>query len=159
MAETAVPQNAARARKITKLSMIVGLCLGLIAGLAAFYLTWTNKLAWPGSSGSEVTIAGLPDIAFVPLDPITISLGPAGRNRHLRFTAQVEVEAKYRADVELLKPRILDVLNSYLRALEPAELEAQGALVRLRAQMFRRIQMVTGEGRARDLLISEFVLN
>ena len=32
-------------------------------------------------------------------------------------------------------------------------------LVRLRAQMLRRVQMVTGEGRVRDLLITEFVLN
>ena len=33
------------------------------------------------------------------------------------------------------------------------------ALIRLRAQMLRRIQVVSGEGRVRDLLITEFVLN
>jgi flagellar FliL protein len=32
-------------------------------------------------------------------------------------------------------------------------------MARLRAQMLRRIQVVTGEGRVRDLLITEFVLN
>ena len=59
----------------------------------------------------------------------------------------------------LLRPRILDVLNGYLRAVEVAELEDPSALVRLRAQMLRRIQVVAGEGRVNDLLISEFVLN
>ena len=59
----------------------------------------------------------------------------------------------------LLLPRIVDVMNGYLRALDAAELENPAALVRLRAQMLRRIQIVTGEGRVRDLLITEFVLN
>ena len=49
-------------------------------------------------------------------------------------------------------PRILDVLNSYLRAVELADLEDPSAMVRLRAQMLRRVQIVTGEGRVRDLL-------
>jgi flagellar FliL protein len=51
------------------------------------------------------------------------------------------------------------VLNTYLRALSIADLEESTALVRLRAQMLRRVQIVTGEGRINDLLIMEFVLN
>ncbi|MEL7416552.1 MAG: flagellar basal body-associated FliL family protein, partial [Pseudomonadota bacterium] len=58
-----------------------------------------------------------------------------------------------------LKPRISDVLNTYLRAVSLDELENPAAMLRLRAQMLRRIQLVTGEGRVRDLLISEFILN
>jgi flagellar FliL protein len=56
-------------------------------------------------------------------------------------------------------PRILDVLNGYLRAIDIAQLEDPSALLRIRAHMLRRIQIVTGEGRVRDLLITEFVLN
>ena len=59
----------------------------------------------------------------------------------------------------MLLPRILDVLNGYLRAVETADLENPSALVKLRAQMLRRVQIVTGEGRVRDLLVTEFVLN
>jgi flagellar FliL protein len=65
----------------------------------------------------------------------------------------------YRADVEHLMPRVVDVLNSYLRALELGDLTDSAALMRLRAQMLRRLQVVTGEGRINDLLIMEFVLN
>jgi len=43
--------------------------------------------------------------------------------------------------------------------VETKDLEDPLALVRLRAQMLRRVQMVTGEGRVRDLLITEFVIN
>lgn len=79
--------------------------------------------------------------------------------KHLRFRAQVEVIDSAVADVTLLVPRILDVLNSYLRAIDTASIEDPQALARMRAQMLRRIQIVTGEGRVRDLLITEFVLN
>jgi flagellar FliL protein len=104
-------------------------------------------------------VEALPDIAFVPIDQMVLSLGAAAEGRYLRFTAQLEVPSVHAGDVTLLKPRILDVLNGYLRAVDPAELEDPAALVRLRAQMLRRIQIVTGEGRVRDLLVTEFVLN
>ena len=59
----------------------------------------------------------------------------------------------------MLKPRILDVLNEYLRAVEEIELESPGSLTLLRAQMLRRIAIVVGDGLVRDLLILEFVLS
>ena len=43
-------------------------------------------------------------------------------------------------------PRVVDVLNTFLRAVEPRDLEQPSALAPLRAQMLRRIQVVTGEG-------------
>jgi flagellar protein FliL len=101
----------------------------------------------------------LTGIAFVPLETMVVSLGADSNSRHLRFTAQVEVADSAAADVTLLMPRILDVLNSYLRAVDTAAIEDPGAMAKLRAQMLRRIQIVTGEGRVRDLLITEFVLN
>jgi flagellar protein FliL len=95
----------------------------------------------------------------VPIEPVIVSLGAGGEGKHLRFRAQLEVTSAHTAEVTLLLPRILDVLNSYLRALDPRELQDPAALLRVRAQLLRRIQMVTGEGRVRDLLVSEFVMN
>ena len=51
------------------------------------------------------------------------------------------------------------MVNTYLRAVAPADLEDPGALIRLRAQILRRFQLVAGEARVRDFLITEFVLN
>jgi flagellar FliL protein len=56
-------------------------------------------------------------------------------------------------------PRVIDVLNGYLRAVEPGDFDDPAILGRLRAQMLRRVQIVTGTERVRDLLIMEFVLN
>jgi flagellar protein FliL len=108
----------------------------------------------PGEAGKAME-----GIAFVEVDPITISLNASQSVKHLRFRAQLEVNADYEREVSAMLPRVTDVLNSYLRALELADLTGPLALVRLRAQMLRRVQVITGKGRVRDLLIMEFVLN
>jgi len=160
MAEADAPQDAVP-KKRSKLPLIFGLILALALGGGGFYATFSGLIlgADSGHAAEGAAVTPLPDIAFVPVDPVMISLGPASSSRHLRFTAQLEVAGAQTAEVTLLMPRILDVLNGYLRAIDVAELEDPSAMVRLRAQMLRRIQIVTGEGRVRDLLITEFVLN
>lgn len=88
-----------------------------------------------------------------------ISLPPGASARHLRFTGQLEVEPPHEKEVAGLTPRVVDTLNTYLRAVEVRDLENPAALQRLRAQMLRRVQVVVGEGRVRDLLVTEFILN
>lgn len=159
MAEAETPQDAAPPKR-SRLPLILGLVLALAMGGGGFYATYSGLIMAPGGTGAAHDSPGpLPDIAFVPVDPVVISLGPTARNRHLRMTAQLEVGKPHAAEVAMLLPRILDVLNGYLRAIEIAQIEDPAALVRIRAQLLRRVQMVTGEGRVRDLLITEFVLN
>lgn len=152
-------------KKSSKLPLILGVVLALLGGGGGFFLTQSGILggAQPEETATETPPEPLDpavsDIAFIPLDTIIVSLGPSAQNQHLRFRAQLETPTQYQADVEGILPRIVDVLNSYLRALRPEDLERTDALIRLRAQMLRRIQIVTGEGRVRDLLVMEFVLN
>ena len=171
MAETdQIAEDGAEAapKKKSKLPLILGLVLALAGGGGGYYAV-TSGLILSGEShedaahsegGHDDAVAGeMPDIAFVALDPLVISLGLGNSSQHLRFRAQLEVPAKRQPEVEKLLPRVIDVLNSYLRALEVEDLADAAALVRLRAQMLRRVQVVTGAGRVNDLLIMEFVLN
>lgn len=147
-------------KKRSKKPLLLGLVLALLLGGGGFYATWSGLLLAGGSHATADAAPGpLKGIAFVPLDTMIVSLGATSGSRHLRFTAQVEVVDTAVPDVTLLKPRILDVLNSYLRAIDTASIEDPQAMARLRAQMLRRVQVVTGEGRVRDLLITEFVLH
>lgn len=161
MAEAETPPEAAPKTKRSKLPLILGLVGALALGGGGFFATFTGMVSLGGGDdgAADAPVGPLPDIAFVPVTPVLVSLGPGARADHLRFTAQLEVAAPHAAEVTLLLPRILDVLNGYLRAIEVTELEDPSALVRIRAQMLRRIQVVTGEGRVRDLLVTEFVLN
>jgi len=127
---------------------------GMVEPMALF-----EKRAGGGSHGGVSHAAPTLGIAFVPMDPIVVSLPPGASADFLRFTGQLEVEPGQAQAVTELMPRVQDVLNTYLRAVDVRDIEQPSSSVRLRAQMLRRIQVVTGEGRVRDLLISEFILN
>ncbi|HBD92397.1 MAG: flagellar basal body protein FliL [Rhodobacteraceae bacterium GWE1_64_9] len=159
MADTAVEQAPAP-RKSGWLPLLAGLLLAVGLGGGGFFAAYSGLiLGHPPQVEEAATASPLPDIAFVPVEPIMIPLGPAGQNQHLRIVSEIEVAKPHAAEVTLLLPRIRDVMNSYLRAVEVADLQDPAALVRFRAQILRRVQTVTGEGRVRDLLITEFMLN
>jgi len=153
--------------KKSKLPLLLGLVLALVGGGGGFYAVYAGLLLAPPAEASmakdkdkdDVAMLPLPSVAYVPIKPLVINLGAGSSNRHLKFEAQLEVEPEAEADVRRVLPRVTDVLNGYLRAVRIEELEEPTALIRLRAQMLRRVQIVTGEGRVRDLLIMEFVLN
>ncbi|MCW3782043.1 flagellar basal body-associated FliL family protein [Defluviimonas sp. CAU 1641] len=147
-------------KKVSKLPILFGFVLMLALGGGGFFAVYSGLILGHGAAVKKGSphVEALPDIAFVPIAPMVVSLGSES-GRYLHFTAQIEVAKVHESDVVLLLPRVLDVLNGYLRAVEVSELEDPTALVRLRAQMLRRVQMVAGDGRVRDLLVTEFVIN
>lgn len=151
---------------------------GLIAVMAAaggYLAVQSGWVANPESRGPQRHVSSLENTTnqnhdaggkggvikatFIPMDPLLISLGPASTSKHLRFRAQLEVAQNAEADVAAVMPRIIDVLNGYLRAVETGDLQNPTALPRLRAQMLRRIQVVAGRDAVQNLLIMEFVLS
>jgi flagellar FliL protein len=158
---TATATDPAEAKpKRSRKGLLIGLGLALLGAGGGFYAVQSGLLFPPPEPGkAESDIAALPDVGFVAIETLVISLGPGSGSRHLSFSAQLEVAHGYEEEVRSILPRVVDVLNGYLRAVDIAELEDPSSLMRLRAQMLRRIQIVTGEGRVRDLLIMEFVLN
>lgn len=161
MANPAEPQDAAPKKSLKK-PLFIGAFLALLLGGGGFYATWSGLILSGADHASDAEQAAAPDmpaIEFVPMEALVISLGPAADDRHLRMTTQLEVNAGYAEDVTKLLPRIADLMNGYLHAISPKEFDDSAILVRMRAQLLRRIQIVTGEGRVRDLLVTEFVLN
>ena len=154
-----VEDNVEKPKKKSKLPLILGLVGTLICGGGGFYAVWSGLLFGAESEPVAEGAAPLPDIGFVAIPPVVISLPPGSSSSHLKFAAQLEVEQVETEAVTQILPRIQDVLNSYLRALAVAELQDPATLVRIRAHLLRRIQLVSGEGRVRDLLVTEFVLN
>ena len=160
MAEAEQPQDVAPKKK-SKKPVLIGLTLALLLGGGGFYATWSGLILGDGAEHTAEAAEpnALPDISFVPVESVIVSIGPGKDGRHLRFTSQLEVAGNHADEVTMLLPRIVDVMNGYLRAIDPTEFDDSAALVRMRAQLLRRIQIVTGDGRVRDLLVTEFVLN
>lgn len=156
-------EDAEAPAKKSALPLILGLVLALAGAGGGFFATFSGLLAPSGAEAEAPEAASVAEplapIAFVPLDPIIISLRSKGQATYLRFRAQLEVDTGREEEVTQLIPRILDVLNTYLRAVDIDEIERPSALMSLRAQMLRRIQIVTGNGRVKDLLVTEFVVN
>ena len=160
MSDAATP--TAPKKKGLMMPMAIGLVLALLGGAGGFFAAQSGLLPAPGMSdeaGSKDAKVPIEDVEFVPVDPLVISIGRAANNRHLRFLAQLEVPGGKAAQVAQIMPRIVDTLNGYLRAVDVRDFEEPTALIRLRAQMLRRVQIVAGDGLINDLLIMEFVLN
>ena len=161
--ETADNNLTGDLRKVSKLPLILGLLFALVFGggsyLAVSSGTIFNRETGNLAEDNFINVEPLPDVTFVPVDPLVISLGSKSDYSHLQFESQLEVVRQYQDDVTVLMPRIVDVLNGYLRAVNVRDFEEPSTLIRLRAQMLRRVQIVTGEGRVRGLLIMKFVVN
>lgn len=149
----------AKPQKSRKRGLMLALILSVAGAVAGYFGVSSGVIPIAAFSSQKPDNAESPDIAFVEIDPIMISLSGGQRIRQLRFRAQLEVDAAAKEGVEALLPRVTDVLNGYLRALQLEDLVDPLALTRLRGQMIRRVQVVVGREHVRDLLIMEFVLN
>jgi len=162
-AETAEDTGEGAPKKRSKMPLILGLVFAILGGGGGFMAVQMGLIGGAGGEEAQeqevVEAEPLPALAFIPMETLVINLPERAQARHLLFTAQLEVEPAYTDEVTELMPRIVDVLNGYLRAVKLAELEDPTSLIRLRAQMLRRVQVVVGDGRVKDILIMEFVLN
>ncbi|MEL6217015.1 MAG: flagellar basal body-associated FliL family protein [Pseudomonadota bacterium] len=170
--EEAVPEKAKKGSKI----LLIAIPVALLLGGGAFYGVYSGMIPLP--FGDKAEMADGPDAdkaaaaepldaepmdematAFLPVETIVISLAPEASAQHLKLSVQLEVDAEKADEVGTRLPRVVDVLNTFLRAVEVSDLERPRSMIRLRAQMLRRVQLVAGPGAIHDLLIQEFVLN
>ncbi|MEM1313162.1 MAG: flagellar basal body-associated FliL family protein [Pseudomonadota bacterium] len=143
------------------MTLVLALALMFSLGGGGFYATWSGLVTLPFSGGSasvEPRTGPSEMPRFVPIEQLTVSLGPGAEAKLLRLSAALEVAPGQEEDVRALMPRILDVMNTYLQALDETDVERAAAMSRMRSHLLRRIRIVTGEGRVRDLLVTEFIL-
>ena len=74
------------------------------------------------------------------------------------MTAEIEVAANDAATFEAMMPRVRDLFNTYLRAVEARDLEQPNATMRLRDQLLRRLRVIAEPASPRDLLFTSFIL-
>lgn len=154
-------------RRKSRAPLLIGLLLALLLGGGGFYAVFSGRLALPaaltggGDDGHAPIGAAFPAgdaPAFVPVGEMVIPLGPDATAKFLVIETSVETRPEDAAALEALRPRILDVFNTFLRAVEEADIEAPSASIRLRAQLLRRVRTVAAPIEARDLLITTFIL-
>lgn len=157
-------------KKRSKMPIILGFVLALLGGGGGFFLTSKGLIGGSTPSDSDSKVAaekeghsdGAKVIAsigeFIAVDPVVVNLPPGSKHALLRFSVQLEVAHDYASEVEQQLPRVTDILNTYLRAVDPADLEGRAALLRIRSHLRARLDVVLGPDRVQDILIMEFIL-
>lgn len=158
MADEEIQGDDAPEKKKGKGGLLLGLILALAAGGGAFAFT-SGMLGGGSSAPTREPLKISDDLAFVPIEPMTVAVGSPSDRRYLRFRAELEVGDDYKSEVETMMPRVVDVLNTYLQSLEMEDIESPSSLLTLRSQMRRRVDLVVGGNRVHDLLVMEFVVN
>lgn len=142
-------------------SAIGAIAVGGAAAGAAYLVTPTSTdCLEPAASAApkERAKPEIKDVAYINIEPLIISLGPEARSKYLKISISLETSKSHEEDLNALGPRIRDVLNSYLRAVDEGDLQRPAGMTRLRAQMLRRLQLVAPDDSISDILITDFVL-
>ncbi len=156
--------EAAPPPKRSRAPLLIGLALFVLLGAGGFYAMFSGIVTLPTGQKDEnhrpSYAAANPEDAptFVPIGEMVIPLGPNANAKFLVIDTQIETRREDAAALEALRPRILDVFNTFLRAVEESDIEAPSATIRLRAQLLRRASAVAAPIQPRDLLITSFVL-
>ena len=163
--ETSEPEGEEPAKKRSKLPLILGLVLSLAAAGGGFYATFSGMLSIAslmggekGAGQEEMVMAASSTPTFFPLGETTVPLGPDAEADYLLMTSEIEIDPKDLAAFEAMLPRIKDLFNTYLRAVEARDLEQPNATMRLRDQLLRRISVISEPAKPRDLLFTSFIL-
>jgi flagellar protein FliL len=160
--EAAEPDPPPPKRRRKFLFILLGTLILLSGGAAAawqFVPGLAEKVKMAIGHGETATIAAAKPV-FIDLPEMAVTLPNAGHPRQMRIRMSVEL-AKGTAEIgaaDVLSPRVYDALLTYLRTLREGEVDGGLGLDRLRADLFRRLDLIMGSGVLRDVLITSLVL-
>lgn len=145
--------------------MIVGplLLIGIIVG-ALFFLgiLGGSKEGEVKEEKHEESLAEqMHDVFTYNLPSMLINLRTTGRRTSfLKVTFVLEVKGNEEAkkELELLKPRIVDQFQTYLRELEVDDLQGSAGMQRLKEELLDRVNAVTAPIKVQNVLFSEFLV-
>jgi flagellar FliL protein len=159
----ALEPPAPRKRRGKKLFLLLGVVVLLGGGAGA---------AWqfvPGVAdkaramiGHHEQVAALVSSrpVFIDLPEMALTLPNGGHPRQMRIKLSVELAsgASEQQATDALSPRVYDALLTYLRTIQDGEVDGGLGLDRLRADLYRRLELVVGPGVLRDVLITSLVM-
>jgi flagellar protein FliL len=141
-----------------KLLLFVGVPLvGLAAGAGAVMSGVLDPLLERGQ-GPAASAHHAVNITMLPVAPIIVPVQMNGRSATVRLTIQIETTAEAADQAQVFLPRIADVLNGYLRAVDPSVIAEPAAFEHTRAAILRRAKLVAGNDLVRDVLIQELLV-
>lgn len=152
--ENAIP------KKGSKKKLLIFVVLSLLGLAGGFYLGWAGIVGGKEQQPHENVESGevITAYSYISMDPIIISLPPTATSKHLRFRAELEVLPEFKSEIEGKMPRVIDIINGYLRAIEVDDFENRAVLYQLKRNILHRVSLVVGPKKVNSVLILEFIL-
>ncbi len=162
--EGAAPEEAgadAAKKKKKKMMIIAGAAVGvllLVGGVSAAFLMGGSK------EGGEKKEAASEDLkekpAYYPLGDMIVNLSGEGkRPNYLKVKVTLELANEKDSQLlDLIKPRIVDNFQVYLRELRIEDLRGSAGMYRLREELLMRVTEAAQPIRIRDVLFQEMLV-
>ncbi|GGD17564.1 flagellar basal body-associated FliL family protein [Aquisalinus flavus] len=149
--------------------LMTQLVLAVVLGCTAFGTVWfmparsggTAECAPVGDVKSTATLLpelALSEITFIEMEPMIVTLGEDASARNLRIGITLETAKADQESILFAQPKLRDAFTGYLRALEVSDIEDPNSIIRLRAQLQRRAEVILGNQSVRGVLITDFVI-
>jgi flagellar protein FliL len=149
------------AKKKKKMMIIIGAAVGgllLVGGLAAFFLMGGEKSEDKKETAASEELKDKP--VYYPLGDMIVNLSGEGkRPNYLKVKVTLELaNEKDTQMMDLIKPRIVDNFQVYLRELRMEDLRGSAGMYRLREELLMRVTEAAQPIRVRDILFQEMLV-
>ncbi len=145
-----------------KLLIIVGAILLLAAGGGWYFGIIPGLLGHKedAAHAEDPAAAGTPQHVFVDMPDIIANLNNGGRRASfIKLKAKLEVARK--EDVAIVQnamPRVIDLVQSYLREVRPEELRGTAGTYRLREELVSRVSLAAAPAHVLEILFVELLV-
>ena len=117
-----------------------------------------------GDADDEAAVTAAKEVSpppvFYDMPEFLVNISTSnGPTRYLKMRVSLEVpNAEMLAQIETLMPRVVDGFQVYLRELRPEDLDGSAAIVRMKEELLRRLNLAVEPHEVRDVLFKEVVV-
>ena len=151
-------EGEAQPKRKLPLKLIIMVAAGVLVlgggGTAAFMM-------FGGKHEEKAAAPVVKPVAFFDLPEVLVNLSGSGAERVQYLKVKVVLELPDQtlgAQIQPIMPRLMDIFQTYLRELRPADLEGSAGLYRLRDELTRRINAMLAPNRINAVLFKEVVV-
>lgn len=143
--------NEGKGGKIFKLLL---LAMILLIGFGIYHFIYNSQTSVQTKETQD-------SMMFVPLDEITINLRNGSENNaswlRVKITLEVNGQANHDA-VSKMTPKIIDVLQTYLKELRKNDLDGSFGLYKIKDEMLLRINTILYPNKIEAILFQEIII-
>lgn len=144
---------------------LIFIMLGLLllggGGAGAYFAGLFGDEAAEGEKvAKEAAPPPTPDVVYFNLPDMLVNIDSAGaRPSFLKIRASLELDADTdTAKIALMRPRIQDKFQTYLRELRLDDMRSGDGLRRLRQELLVRVNMAISPAKVRDILFRDILI-